>query len=339
MPKVSIVMPAYNVEKYFRQCLDSIVNQTLTDIEIIPVDDGSPDNCGKIMDEYAAKDSRVKPIHQTNGGYGNAVNAGINAATGEYIGIIETDDWAEPDMFERLYNRAKKMGADVCKADFRYYLGNNKFKNNNALYKASKENLLFTIKENPLLMRCHVSIWSSIYKREYLNRHNIRVLETKNASYQDMPFADLVYAKGAKITLLHEALINYRFEEGMNSSTKRSDERLKVMPIMCQKAKEYFVENDCWDEVKEVAYRHFYNCSVGMWKATDENHKKAHFDELVKLFGNIEQENVQYKYINRKQKEVLKLIVANDFEGMVRHYKKVSFKDFLKNLVSGRSNA
>ena len=102
MSKVSIVMPAYNVEKYLRQCMDSIVNQTLKDIEIIPVDDGSPDKCGKIMDEYAAADSRIKPIHQSNGGYGKAVNAGINAATGEYIGIVETDDWAEPDMFEKL---------------------------------------------------------------------------------------------------------------------------------------------------------------------------------------------------------------------------------------------
>ena len=118
MPKVSIVMPTYKVEKYFRQCLESVINQTLTDIEIIPVDDGSPDNCGKIMDEYAAKDSRIKPIHQENGGYGKAVNAGIEAATGEYIGIVETDDWIEPDMYEKLYNQAVKLDADVCKCGF-----------------------------------------------------------------------------------------------------------------------------------------------------------------------------------------------------------------------------
>ena len=188
-------------------------------------------------------------------------------------------------------------------------------------------------------MRCHVSIWSAIYKKAYLNDNNIRVLETANASYQDMPFAALVYAKGAKITLLHEALINYRLEDGMNSSTKRTDERLKMMPVMCQKAKDYFIENNCWDEVKEATYRHFYNCSVGMWKTIDDEYKKAHFDELVKLFGNIEQENVQYKYINRKQKEVLRLIVANDFEGLMKHYRKVSFKDFLKKLMFRRSDA
>ena len=144
-PKVSIILPTYNVEKYFRQCLESVINQTLVDIEIIPVDDGSPDNCGKIMDEYAQKDSRIKPIHQQNGGYGKAVNAGINAATGEYIGIIETDDWCNPDMFEKLYNQAKRMNADICKADFNYYLGENKYKFNNTIHLVSDENKVFNI--------------------------------------------------------------------------------------------------------------------------------------------------------------------------------------------------
>ena len=148
-PKVSIVMPTYNVEKYFRQCMESVINQTLTDIEIIPVDDGSPDNCGAIMDEYAAKDSRIKPIHQQNGGYGKAVNAGINAATGEYIGIVETDDWCDPKMFEKLYTQAKKLDADVCKCDFRYYYGNDKFRDCKAICTIAPEGEVFTIKENP----------------------------------------------------------------------------------------------------------------------------------------------------------------------------------------------
>ena len=121
MPKVSIIMPTYNVEQYFRQCLESVINQTLTDIEIIPVDDGSPDNCEKIMDEYAKKDSRIKPIHKENGGYGKAVNAGLKMATGEYIGIVETDDWIEPDMYEKLYSQAKKFDSDVCKSGFYKY--------------------------------------------------------------------------------------------------------------------------------------------------------------------------------------------------------------------------
>ena len=97
-PKVSIVVPIYNVEKYLNECVDSILNQSLKDIEEILVDDGSPDNCGKIVDEYAAKDSRVVPVHQKNSGYSVAVNKGIDLAKGEYIGIIESDDFIEPDM-------------------------------------------------------------------------------------------------------------------------------------------------------------------------------------------------------------------------------------------------
>lgn len=341
MPKVSIIMPTYKVEKYFRQCLESVINQTLTDIEIIPVDDGSPDNCGKIMDEYAAKDSRIKPIHQENGGYGKAVNTGINAATGEYIGIVETDDWCEPEMFEKLYTRAKELDCDVCKCDYRYYFGNNKFKNCHSIESIAPEGTVFTLKENPNIMKYHVSIWSAIYRKSYLGKYNIRVEESKSASYQDMPFASLVYAKGAKITLVHDHLINYRAEEGMNSSTIRTDGRLKMMPVMCGIAKQYFKENDCWDVVKEVAYRHFYNCSFGMWIQTDDEFKKAHFDELHKLFKDIPDENVKLKYFNRKQKKVVKLIISNDFEKLCKEkqlYSCTKFKELMRKIIQIRWN-
>ena len=335
MPKVSIVMPTYKVEKYFRQCLESVINQTLTDIEIIPVDDGSPDNCGRIMDEYAAKDSRIKPIHQENGGYGKAVNTGINAASGEYIGIVETDDWCEPEMFEKLYTRAKELDCDVCKCDYRYYFGNNKFKDCHSIESIAPEGEVFTLKENPNIMKHHVSIWSAIYRKSYLDKYNIRVEESKSASYQDMPFASLVYAKGAKITLVHEHLINYRAEEGMDSSTIRTDGRLKMMPVMCGIAKQYFKENDCWDEVKEVAYRHFFNCSFGMWVQTDDEFKKAHFDELHKLFKDIPDENVKLKYFNRKQKKVVRLIILNNFEKLCKekHLYSCSFFTFIRRKI------
>ena len=341
-PKVSIIMPTYNVEKYFRQCIESVINQTLGDIEIIPVDDGSPDNCGKIMDEYAAKDSRIKPIHQSNGGYGKAVNAGIAAATGDYIGIVETDDWCEPEMFEKLYSRAKELDADVCKCDFKYYYGKNRFKPYKAIQKIGKEKVLYTLKNNPKIMKFHVSVWSAIYRKEFLDIHNIRFEESRSASYQDMPFASLVYAKGAKVTLIHNHLINYRAEEGMGSSTIRTDGRLKMMPIMCGIAKNIFIENNCWDEVKEVAYKHFYNCSFGMWEQTDMEFKKAHFDELYKLFGNIPNENVKLKNFKRGQKKIVKYIIDNDFDGLVKYHKYFYRGNFLRklrrNIISIRWN-
>ena len=105
-PKVSIIVPIYRVEKYLSQCVDSLLCQTLEEIEIILVDDGSPDNCGRIADEYARQDSRVKVIHQENAGLSAARNTGIRAATGEYIGFVDSDDWAGPEMFRRSFQSA-----------------------------------------------------------------------------------------------------------------------------------------------------------------------------------------------------------------------------------------
>lgn len=108
-PKVSIVIPIYNVERYLRQCLDSVVNQTLKDIEIICVDDGSTDSSPDIIKEYVDKDPRVKVITKPNSGYGNSMNRGFDMAEGEYIGIVESDDYADPDMFENSMRLPVRM--------------------------------------------------------------------------------------------------------------------------------------------------------------------------------------------------------------------------------------
>ena len=101
---VSIIVPIYKVEKYLKQCLDSILNQTYENIEIILVDDGSPDNCGKICDEYASNDKRIRVIHKENGGLSSARNAGLDVATGEYISFIDSDDYVSENFIKRLYD-------------------------------------------------------------------------------------------------------------------------------------------------------------------------------------------------------------------------------------------
>lgn len=113
-PKVSIVVPIYRVEKYLAECVDSLLNQTLTNIEIVLVDDGSPDSCGEIAEQYACKDKRIKVIHQQNAGLGPARNAGIRVATGEYIGFVDSDDWVKPEMYEKLYEAAVRENADIA---------------------------------------------------------------------------------------------------------------------------------------------------------------------------------------------------------------------------------
>ena len=112
--RISVIVPVYKVEPYLRKCLDSIVNQTYRNLEIILVDDGSPDNCGRICDEYAERDKRIRVIHQKNGGVSSARNEGLKIASGDWIGWVDSDDWIEPDMFEYLLENAKKSKADIA---------------------------------------------------------------------------------------------------------------------------------------------------------------------------------------------------------------------------------
>lgn len=123
-PKISIVIPVYNVEKYLKQCLDSAVNQTLLEIEIICVDDGSTDNSGSILDEYAQKDTRIKVIHKENAGYGKAMNDGLAKATGEYFAVLESDDFIVKDAYEIFYREAKLHDADIVRSDYFDYSTN-----------------------------------------------------------------------------------------------------------------------------------------------------------------------------------------------------------------------
>lgn len=117
MPKVSIIVPVYNVEKFLDRCVNSLINQTLKDIEIILVDDGSPDHCPQMCDRYREQDERIKVVHKKNGGLGYARNSGMEAATGEYVGFVDSDDYVERDMFEALYQAAIGNGADIVRAD------------------------------------------------------------------------------------------------------------------------------------------------------------------------------------------------------------------------------
>ncbi|MCH5296582.1 MAG: glycosyltransferase [Ruminococcus sp.] len=121
MPELSIIVPVYKVEKYLPKCIDSILAQTFTDFELILIDDGSPDRCGEICDEYASKDSRIKVIHQKNQGVSAARNVGLDIAKGTYLGFVDPDDWIEPKMYDVLIRTAKEKKADVVVCGINYY--------------------------------------------------------------------------------------------------------------------------------------------------------------------------------------------------------------------------
>ena len=189
MPKISIIVPVCNVEKYLSKCLDSIVNQTLKNIEIICVDDGSTDNSGAILDSYSQNDSRIKVIHKKNSGYGNSMNVGMDCAEGEYIGIVESDDCILPEMYEELYKAAKESNLDFVKSDAVFWWERIGY-SYNVHYDYLQEYYDKVLMGNArhVFYKFLMNIWTGIYKRDFLKNHNIRFNETPGASYQDNGF-------------------------------------------------------------------------------------------------------------------------------------------------------
>ncbi|WP_321875411.1 glycosyltransferase [Burkholderia cenocepacia] len=218
-PAISVVMPTFKVEKYFEQCLASVTNQTLRNIEIIPVDDGSPDRCGEIMDRFASEDFRVKPIHQPNKGYGAAVNAGLMKARGEYIAIVETDDWIEPDMLETLYDTAKTSDANIVKGSFAKHHDGKAPAAHNFRHLVQPGQSSVKPTESLELMIYESSIWSAIYKKSFLDKHNIKMLETSGAAFQDVVWKFVTYASTDEVILVDRPFYNYRvFATGSSSA-------------------------------------------------------------------------------------------------------------------------
>lgn len=209
-PGVSVVVPVYNVEKYLRQCLDSIVGQTLANIEIILINDGSKDGSLKIINEYAQKDNRIKVIDKPNEGYGKTMNRGLEAATGEYVGIVESDDWIESDMFETLYGLAKSHALDAIKSRYIPFddnTGQDERISDMAEYDAGQ---VINPRQNLSVFFIVPSIWSAIYKRDFLKNNNIKFLETPGASFQDTAFNFKVWAMAEKVYLTMKPLLHYR---------------------------------------------------------------------------------------------------------------------------------
>lgn len=189
--KVSVIVPVCNVEMYLRECIESIINQTLKEIEIICVNDGSKDNSLEILKEFAQLDSRVKIIHKDNAGYGHTMNIGMDMAKGEFIGIVESDDYILPTMYEDLYKIAKENKVDFVKADFNRFM-NKKGKIEEKLFKicgkASDYNRVIRPYNYLYAFGFVKNTWSGIYSTEFLRRNNIRHNETPGASFQDNGF-------------------------------------------------------------------------------------------------------------------------------------------------------
>lgn len=261
IPKVSILVPIFNVEKYLRQCLESVVNQTLKDIEIICINDGSTDTSPDIIQEFAKKDPRFVVINKTNSGYGDSMNKGIEKACGEYIGIVESDDWVDVDMFENLYSLASKNGVDVVKSNFYFYSGlgntNKKFE---LVSREDSEKVINPIKTNSVFFP-QAAIWTGLYKKSFLEKKSIKFLPTPGASYQDTGFNFKVWASAERAYLTNEAYLHYRIDND-NSSVKSKGKIFAVVDEMNDMYR-FAKETKHFEELKPILFQRKYE--IYMW--------------------------------------------------------------------------
>lgn len=276
--KVSIVVPVCNVEQYLRECLDSCVNQTLREIEIICVNDGSTDHSLDILKEYAAVDERVKIIDKENAGYGHTMNIGIDMAKGEYIGIVESDDFVELSMYSELYKTAKENDVDFVKADFNRFVkdenGNLIKKYNRVVKDKNKYYQVLNPSENLDLMMGVMNTWSGIYSREFMKRYNIRHNETPGASYQDNGFFFQTFCCAKRTYFINKAFYLNR-RDNPNSSVYNTKK------AFCMKEEYEFVKDflktdeQLWDRFKHIyCIRKFQNYRFSYVKADNESKKK-----------------------------------------------------------------
>lgn len=218
-PKISIIVPCYNVEKYLDRCMDSLLNQTLKDFEIIMVDDGSPDKCPEMCDEYAKKDNRVKVVHKKNGGLGFARNSGLDIATGEYVAFIDSDDYVGLDMYKTLYDRAEADKCDAVFCGFRTEVRENKWMYSNEvdadkLWKGKEVQQFMLdmiasgagIKAERLYQ---MSVWHSIYKRSLIEEKHLRFVSEREVASEDIPFQVDFLSKANTVAYVSKTFYSY----------------------------------------------------------------------------------------------------------------------------------
>jgi len=220
-PKVSIIVPCYGVEKYLDRCMQTLVNQTLKDIEIILVDDVSPDNVPLMCDEWAKKDIRVKVIHKSqNEGLGFARNTGLDVASGDYIAFVDSDDFVDVKMYETLYNKAIESNADSVYCNCMFYKDEQNMRprkdvNKETVFEGRDQvddfllDIVGPMPEYPHDVKYMMSVWHAIYRREIFNVFNIRFVSERQLISEDLVF-DIDYLHHCnKVVYLPNAFYYY----------------------------------------------------------------------------------------------------------------------------------
>lgn len=305
---ISIIVPVYKVENYLSKCLDSIICQTYKNIEIILVDDGSPDNSGNICDNYAKKDSRIKVIHKENGGLSDARNAGLKIATGQYIGFVDSDDYIEKDMFETMYSLSKRYNAEISIVSYNEWK-NGMILNNMDSGELDVYNKTEAIKEILIDSKIQSYMWNKLFKKELFEDTEFPV----GKNFEDIATTLKLFEKCEIIVRLEVAKYNYiRRDDSIigNRSVKTYNDYLDVI------LDKYLYLFNKYPEIEEY---NAYNFIINMiWVYTiiiyyDINELYSKYDEYYKLFKKlvVKYNSTLEKELDNYNKAILNMLMLN----------------------------
>ncbi|WP_458453966.1 glycosyltransferase family 2 protein [Methanobrevibacter sp.] len=233
-PLISVIVPSLNSQDYIQECLESILNQTLKEIEILSIDAGSTDKTCDIINQLASKDSRIKIYSSNKKSYGYQMNIGLNNANGVYIAIVESDDFIDKNMLQKLYELAKNYDADISKSTFYHYYDYESYhelKIDHAKKTIDVEDS-FKVIEEPIFLDGHPSIWAAIYKNDFLKANNISFMEENGAAWVDNPFFYETTFSAERIVYRNIPFYYYRETNPNSSSNNLSDFSIPVKRMM-----------------------------------------------------------------------------------------------------------
>lgn len=304
-PKISIIVPIYNSEKYLSRCIDSILSQTYKNIEIILVEDGSPDNCGLICDDYSRKDSRVKVIHQKNKGVSAARNIGLDYATGDYIGFVDSDDYIELDMYDTLWRLIKETEADIACISMIIHDENGRplvVDEKQAVWIYTSEEAIRNMFFDNTTTCGH--LWNKLYKAELF--HNLRLDEMMKAREDALIMWEL-FNRSNRIVYQRIGKYHYMYypSSAIHSYTPAFLTGRKASLHLLERTKENFP--------KIYAYAQFYlieaDFQIIARMVMADCFEKKYYDELSKEIKNNLTKEVKQIYKNQKGKNKLSLFL------------------------------
>ena len=289
MPKVSVIVPVYNVENYIDKCLESLVNQTLEDLEIIIVNDGSTDNSDSIIKKYIEKyPDKIVYLAKNNGGLSDARNFGLPYAKGDYVAFLDSDDYVENNIYKDMYELAIKENSDLVECDFIWEYPNKKKIDTGEIYNGKHE----------MLEKIRVVAWNKLIKRSILDE--TKVMFPKGYRYEDVEFTYKLLPYIEKVSFLKKPCIHYIQRE--NSISNSQNERTKEIFDIFEHVINYYKEKNLFEEYKEeleYTYTRYLLCSslLRMCKIKDKRIKK----ELL----NLTWEKLNAKFPNWKKNRIL----------------------------------